>query len=61
MDTQVVDRLRAVFRTGVTIPEQFRQAQLNKLMALIKENEQLILDALHKDLAKVQEHRHTQT
>uniref|UniRef100_H2TXS1 Aldehyde dehydrogenase n=2 Tax=Takifugu rubripes TaxID=31033 RepID=H2TXS1_TAKRU len=50
--SQVVGRLRSVFLTGVTLPEQFRQAQLNKLMALIKENEQRILDALHKDLAK---------
>lgn len=55
MDTQsqVVDRLRSVFRTGVTMPEQFRQAQLKNLMAMIKENEQLIINALHKDLAKV--------
>uniref|UniRef100_A0A8D3CKJ4 ATP-dependent Clp protease proteolytic subunit n=1 Tax=Scophthalmus maximus TaxID=52904 RepID=A0A8D3CKJ4_SCOMX len=54
MDTQsqVVDRLRAVFRSGVTLPEQFRKTQLNKLMSMIRENEQQILDALHKDLAK---------
>lgn len=55
MDTQsqVVDQLRSAFRAGVTIPEQFRQAQLKKLMAMIKENEQLIINALHTDLAKV--------
>lgn len=58
--SQVVGRLRSVFLTGVTLPEQFRQAQLNKLMALIKENEQRILDALHKDLAKVRENTHSE-
>lgn len=55
MDThkQVVDRLRATFRSGVTVPEEFRRAQLTKLMAMMKENEELFLKALHKDLAKV--------
>lgn len=55
MDTQrqVVDRLRSAFRAGITIPEKFRLAQLNKLMAMIKENEEQIVKALHKDLAKV--------
>ncbi|XP_075879802.1 aldehyde dehydrogenase family 3 member B1 [Nelusetta ayraudi] len=54
MDThkQVVDRLRATFRSGVTVPEEFRRAQLTKLMAMMKENEELFLKALHKDLAK---------
>ncbi|CAG05951.1 unnamed protein product, partial [Tetraodon nigroviridis] len=54
MDTQsqVVERLRSSFGSGVTIPEPFRQAQLKRLMAMIKENEQLIINALHKDLAK---------
>lgn len=50
---QVVDRLRSTFRSGITVPEQFRRSQLTKLMSLIKENEELILNALHKDLAKV--------
>lgn len=56
MDThsQVVDRLRSVFHSGVTIPEQFRRTQLTKLMSMIKENEEQILNALHKDLTKVQ-------
>ena len=60
MDTQsqVLDRLRAAFQSGVTLPEDFRQAQLTKLTAMIKENEELILSALHKDLAKVQDHCH---
>ncbi|KAG8006720.1 Aldehyde dehydrogenase family 3 member B1 [Nibea albiflora] len=54
MDThrQVLDRLRSSFKSGVTIPEQFRRTQLSKLTAMIKENEELILKALHKDLAK---------
>lgn len=55
MDAQVevVDRLRSSFRSGITIPEEFRRSQLTNLMSLIKENEELILNALHKDLAKV--------
>ncbi|XP_041813416.1 aldehyde dehydrogenase family 3 member B1 [Chelmon rostratus] len=54
MDTQsqVVDRLRSAFRSGITVPEQFRRTQLTKLMSMIKDNEELILNALHKDLAK---------
>lgn len=54
MDTQsqVVDRLRAAFSAGITKPEQFRRTQLTKLMSMVKENEELILKALHKDLAK---------
>lgn len=54
MDThkQVVDQLRSTFRSGITIPEHFRQAQLTNLLTMMKDNEQLILDALHKDLAK---------
>lgn len=56
MDTQiqVLDRLRTAFRSGVTLPEQFRRSELNQLMSMLKENEQLIVDALHKDLAKVE-------
>ncbi|KAM9346733.1 aldehyde dehydrogenase family 3 member B1 [Symphorus nematophorus] len=54
MDTQsqLVDRLRSTFRSGITIPEQFRRTQLTQLMSLIKDNEAQIVDALHKDLAK---------
>ncbi|XP_035510267.1 aldehyde dehydrogenase family 3 member B1 [Morone saxatilis] len=54
MDTQsqVVDRLRTAFSSGITIPEQFRRTQLTKLMSMIKDNEEEILNALHKDLAK---------
>ncbi|XP_029013862.1 aldehyde dehydrogenase family 3 member B1 [Betta splendens] len=55
METQsqaVVDKLRAAFRSGVTLPEQFRRSQLTQLMSMIKDNEEQILEALHKDLAK---------
>ncbi|KAI3360309.1 hypothetical protein L3Q82_014619 [Scortum barcoo] len=50
--SQVVDRLRSAFRSGITIPEEFRRAQLTRLMSMMKDNEELILKALHKDLAK---------
>ncbi|KAM9843827.1 aldehyde dehydrogenase family 3 member B1 isoform 1-T3 [Aulostomus maculatus] len=50
--SQVVDRLRSSFRSGVTLPEQFRQTQLSRLLSMLKENEEKILAALHDDLAK---------
>lgn len=50
--SEEVQRLRAAFRSGVTVPEQFRRAQLQQLMCLLKENEESILKALHQDLAK---------
>uniref|UniRef100_A0A4W5RGX7 Aldehyde dehydrogenase domain-containing protein n=1 Tax=Hucho hucho TaxID=62062 RepID=A0A4W5RGX7_9TELE len=50
--SEVIDRLRATFRSGVTFPEQFRMNQLQNLLSLVEENEQLIQDALHKDLHK---------
>ncbi|XP_035036161.1 aldehyde dehydrogenase family 3 member B1 [Hippoglossus stenolepis] len=50
--SQVVERLRETFRSGVTIPEQFRRTQLTKLIAMLEENEEQIVNALHKDLAK---------
>ncbi|CAB1342221.1 unnamed protein product [Coregonus sp. 'balchen'] len=50
--SEVIDRLRTTFRSGVTIPEQFRMTQLQNLLFLVEENEQLIQDALHKDLHK---------
>lgn len=49
---QLIDRLRSAFRSAVTVPEQFRRAQLQKLLSMIRENEEQILSALHKDLAK---------
>ncbi|XP_054616186.1 aldehyde dehydrogenase family 3 member B1 isoform X3 [Dunckerocampus dactyliophorus] len=54
MDTkkEIVDRLRLAFRSGITLSEQFRSAQLTKLMLMIKDNEKDIVNALHKDLGK---------
>lgn len=51
--SEVIARLRTAFRNGVTIPLQFRLTQLKALLALMEENEPQIVDALHKDLAKV--------
>ncbi|KAM6957791.1 aldehyde dehydrogenase family 3 member B1 [Aplochiton taeniatus] len=50
--SSILHRLQKTFRSGVTIPESFRRTQLQNLLALVQENEQLILDALHKDLSK---------
>ncbi|XP_061829815.1 aldehyde dehydrogenase family 3 member B1 [Nerophis lumbriciformis] len=50
--SDILDRLRRSFRSGVTTSEQFRGAQLTQLMSMIKDNEEEILKALHKDLGK---------
>ncbi|KAG9340400.1 hypothetical protein JZ751_021513 [Albula glossodonta] len=50
---EVIDRLQRSFRSRVTLPEQFRLAQLDALLSLIKENEIQILEALHQDLHKL--------
>ena len=49
---QVVGRLRATFNTGVTRPLDWRVDQLQRLRALLVENEQELLDALWADLRK---------
>ncbi|XP_072550088.1 aldehyde dehydrogenase family 3 member B1 [Salminus brasiliensis] len=49
---KVLERLRAAFRSGVTVPHQFRLTQLEALLSLLEDNETQILEALHKDLAK---------
>uniref|UniRef100_A0A8B9GWR6 Aldehyde dehydrogenase n=1 Tax=Astyanax mexicanus TaxID=7994 RepID=A0A8B9GWR6_ASTMX len=49
---KVIERLRAAFRSGVTIPQHFRLTQLKALLSLLEENETQILEAMHKDLAK---------
>lgn len=48
----VIERLRTTFRSGVTLPIEFRLTQLKAMHALLKENEPLILETMHKDLAK---------
>ncbi|XP_061701058.1 aldehyde dehydrogenase family 3 member B1 isoform X2 [Syngnathoides biaculeatus] len=50
--SEIVERLRMAFRSGITIPEEFRCLQLSKLRSMIKENEEDILNALHADLRK---------
>lgn len=53
---QVIEKLRATFRSRMTFPLHFRRTQLEALLSLIEDNEEQILEALHKDLAKVQVH-----
>jgi aldehyde dehydrogenase (NAD+) len=48
----MIAKQRAFFATNKTKDYSFRVSQLQKLLQLIKENEQLILDALHADLRK---------
>ncbi|XP_060757307.1 aldehyde dehydrogenase family 3 member B1 [Neoarius graeffei] len=49
---QVIERLRAAFRSNMTLPLHFRAAQLEALLSLLEDNEAQILEALHKDLMK---------
>ncbi|MER6186120.1 aldehyde dehydrogenase family protein [Streptomyces sp. NPDC001652] len=49
---EAVGRLRATFNTGVTRPLDWRVGQLQRLRALLVENEQELLDALWADLRK---------
>lgn len=59
--SQVLERLRTAFRSGITLPLEFRRTQLTKLLALVKDNEEQIVKALHQDLAKVPDTGVTQT
>ncbi len=49
---EVVGRLRATFNTGVTRPLDWRVGQLQRLRALLVENEQELTEALWADLRK---------
>ncbi|MFJ4206487.1 aldehyde dehydrogenase family protein [Streptomyces sviceus] len=49
---EVVGRLRATFNTGVTRPLDWRVNQLQRLRALLVENEQELIEALWADLRK---------
>ncbi|MCD9879588.1 aldehyde dehydrogenase family protein [Streptomyces guryensis] len=49
---EVVGRLRATFNTGVTRPLDWRINQLQRLRALLVENEQELIEALWADLRK---------
>ena len=39
-------------KSGITLPLAYRKKQLQRLYDLVKENEALLLKALHKDLRK---------
>ncbi|XP_062874768.1 aldehyde dehydrogenase family 3 member B1 [Trichomycterus rosablanca] len=49
---EVIKRLQVAFRSGVTVPLQFRLTQLEALLSLLEDNETQILETLRKDLAK---------
>uniref|UniRef100_A0A3Q2NQ71 Aldehyde dehydrogenase n=1 Tax=Fundulus heteroclitus TaxID=8078 RepID=A0A3Q2NQ71_FUNHE len=57
----VVERLRSAFRSGITLPEEFRRTQLTQLLSMLRDNEERIIKALHQDLAKVHDTRVTQS
>lgn len=48
-----VKKLRDTYRTGRTKDVEFRREQLRNLLRLMDENEEEILEAVHKDLHKV--------
>lgn len=52
----VVDRQRAFFRTRATLPVDFRLAQLEKLHAVLRKNEQKLYDAIFNDFGKSKHH-----
>ncbi len=53
---RVVDRQRAFFRTKATLPVEFRLEQLEKLHAVLRENEQELYDAIFNDFGKSKHH-----
>ena len=50
--TDSIASLRTSFDSGKTRPEEWRRAQLERLKALVEENEDAIAEALHADLGK---------
>ncbi|XP_057717007.1 aldehyde dehydrogenase family 3 member B1 isoform X3 [Corythoichthys intestinalis] len=50
--SEIINRLRRSFQSGITISEEFRREQLSNLRSMIQENEEKILEALNKDLCK---------
>jgi acyl-CoA reductase-like NAD-dependent aldehyde dehydrogenase len=50
--TKIVQVARSRFNEGRTLPIKFRRKQLNGLVRLVEENEQAIVDAIHRDLRK---------
>jgi aldehyde dehydrogenase (NAD+) len=50
--SRVFSAQKAFFETGATRPYGYRKAQLKKLLAAIRANEQVLINALYKDLRK---------
>ena len=50
--SEIVDRARDTFRSGVTKPIEWREATLRRLRDLVVEREADVLDALSRDLGK---------
>ena len=50
--SSVISTAREAFANGKTKPAKWRREQLNQLMKMLDENEEEIVEALHKDLRK---------
>lgn len=50
---QLVDGVRKVFRSGRTLPVEWRRQQLNQLVLMLDEKKEEFIEALRKDLNKV--------
>lgn len=50
---KVVQSVRSVFRSGRTLPFEWRQQQLNQLLRLLEEQSEALAAALCQDLNKV--------
>ncbi|MCF7675109.1 MAG: aldehyde dehydrogenase [Akkermansiaceae bacterium] len=50
--TPLIARQRTYFRSGATLPQEFRRAQLRRLLDLLEAHEDDLLAALHRDLRK---------
>ncbi|KAG1050192.1 hypothetical protein G6F46_010621 [Rhizopus delemar] len=48
----IVQSLRTTFNSGLSKSIKFRKEQLIKLKQFLKENEQALIDVIHKDLHK---------
>ena len=49
---EIVNSMREYFKTGATIPYEFRREQLKKFHKAIKNNEKGIYEAIRKDMGK---------
>ncbi|KAF8996989.1 aldehyde dehydrogenase [Cyathus striatus] len=48
----IIASTKATFRTGLTLPHAYRQAQLYALARLVQDNAEIFADALHADLGR---------